>query len=112
MSLYEHLWLWVAIIGLGVVTAVTRSFFLLTPAKFQFSPMIRRALRYAPTAAISAVIAPSVLLHNHAVDLTWHNNALVATVLASVVFVWKQNLLLMIAVGMLVFTVLRLYVNP
>jgi branched-subunit amino acid transport protein len=43
------------------------------------------------------------------VDFTWHNKALIATVIASGVFVWRQNLLLMIAVGMAIFTVLRLF---
>lgn len=111
MSLFDHVWLIVAIFGLGAVTAITRSFFLLTPAAFEFSPLIQRALRYAPTCAIMAVIAPSILMQNHAVDFSWHNKALIATLIASAVFVWKQNLLLMIAVGMAVFTVLRLYTS-
>lgn len=109
MSLSDHIWLIVAIAGLCVVTIVTRSFFLLTPAAFQFPLIIQRALRYAPTAAIMAVIAPSVLIQHNVVDFTWHNKALIATVIASGVFVWRQNLLLMIAVGMAIFTVLRLF---
>ncbi|TDR32226.1 AzlD domain-containing protein [Hydromonas duriensis] len=108
MSISEHVWLLVAIFGLTAMTFITRSFFLLTPAHFEFSPMIQRALRYAPMAAIVAVIAPDVLMQGGAVDLSLHNKALFASALAGAAFMWRQSLLLMIGVGMLVYTLLRL----
>ena len=52
MSWGQHAWLLTAIIGLCAVTVVTRSFFLLTPSRFEFSRGIQRALRYAPPVAI------------------------------------------------------------
>lgn len=108
MSLMAHLWLWAAVVGLSVVTFVSRSFFLLTPASFEFPSLVRRALKYAPMAAIMAVIAPDILMQSGQVDLSFHNKALIASMVAGVVFVWQQSLLLMIVVGMLVFTALRL----
>lgn len=112
MSWENHLWLWIAILGLSVVTVVTRSFFLLTPASFEFSPLVQRALRFAPAAAIAAVIAaviaPDILMHQEVIDVTWHNRALIASVIAGGAFVWRQSLVLTIVVGMLVFTALRL----
>lgn len=104
----NHLWLVVAILGLCAVTIVTRSFFLLTPASFEFSPLAQRALRFAPAAAIAAVIAPEILMHETVIDFTWHNRALIASIVASGVFIWRQSLVLTIIVGMLVFTALRL----
>ena len=108
MGWEHHLWLWIAILGLSVVTVVTRSFFLLTPASFEFSPLVQRALRFAPAAAIAAVIAPDILMHQEVIDVTWHNRALIASVIAGGAFVWRQSLVLTIVVGMLVFTALRL----
>lgn len=111
MNWSDHLWLLIAVLGLTVVTAVTRSFFLLTPAQYEFPPIIKRALKYAPTTAIVAVIAPNVLMQNQHLDLSWHNKALIASIMASLVFAYRQSLVLMITVGMLVFTLLRLYTS-
>lgn len=109
MSYFEHFWLLLATVGLCAITFISRSFFLLMPSTFKFSPLMQRALRYAPTAAIMTVIAPSILMHDQALDFSWHNNALIASFAAAMVFLWKNNLLLMIVVGMVVFTCLRLY---
>ena len=109
MDVFDHVWLIAATLGLCVVTFVTRSFFLLTPSAFVFPAFVQRALRFAPTAAITAVIAPEILMQAGHVDVSWHNKALIACVVASVVFIIRQNLLLTIFVGMLVFTVLRLF---
>ena len=108
MDFSNHVWLVLATLGLSVVTFVTRSFFLLTPSSFVFPALVQRALRFAPTAAITAVIAPEIFMQAGHVDVTWHNKALIACIVASVVFLIRQSLLLTICVGMLVFTVLRL----
>lgn len=86
MSWGQHAWLLTAIIGLCAVTVVTRSFFLLTPSRFEFSRGIQRALRYAPTVAIMAVIVPDILMHQGQVNLTWHNPELLAGIVAVAVF--------------------------
>ena len=57
---------------------------------------------------IAAVIAPDILMHQEVIDVTWHNRALIASVIAGGAFVWRQSLVLTIVVGMLVFTALRL----
>lgn len=108
-SFGQHLWLWSAIIGLCAVTVVTRSFFLLTPSRFEFPSGVKRALRYAPTVAIVAVIAPDILMHQGRVDLTWHNPELLAGIVAVAVFAWRHSFILALLASMGVFTVLRLY---
>lgn len=108
MTGMAHYWMLAAVAGLAVTTVVTRGFFLFTPTSFVLPRLVQRALKYAPTAAIVAVITPDILMQGGQVDLSWHNKALIATIVASAVFVWRQSLLLMIAVGMLVYTALRL----
>ena len=87
MVIWDHVWLILATLGLCVVTFVTRSFFLLTPSAFVFPAFIQRALRFAPTAAITAVIAPEIFMQAGHVDVSWHNKALIACVVASVEFI-------------------------
>ena len=64
MSLMNHLWLLIAVAGLMVVTLLTRGFFLLTPERFAFPSSVQKALRYAPTIAIMAVIAPDIFIQH------------------------------------------------
>ena len=102
--------MWAAVIGLCAVTVLTRSFFLLTPSRFEFSSGVKRALRYAPTVAIAAVIAPDILMHQGRVDLTWHNPELLAGITAVLVFLWRHSFIWALLSGMVVFTAFRLYV--
>lgn len=111
MTYFEHFWLLLATFGLCAVTFISRSFFLLMPSSFKFSPLMQRALRYAPTTAIMAVIAPSILIHERVLDFSWHNSALVACIIAGIIFLWRKSIVLMIMMGMLVFTLLRLYAS-
>ena len=52
----------IAIIGLTAITVVTRGFFLLSEREWPLPAWANRGLRYAPLAALAAVIAPEVLL--------------------------------------------------
>lgn len=109
MSWQQHVWLLSAIVGLCVVTIITRSFFLLTPSRFEFSLGIKKALRYAPTVAIAAVIAPDLLMHQGQVNLTWHNSELMAAIAAVIIFIWRHSFIWALSAGMLVYTLFRLY---
>lgn len=53
---------WVVIIGLMVVTLITRSFFLLIGERMELSETVQNALRYAPAAALVAIIAPEIFV--------------------------------------------------
>ena len=53
------------VVGLTVVTIVTRSLFLLPHRAWDLPSRLRLALRYAPAAALAAVVAPELLLATH-----------------------------------------------
>ena len=110
MSAMNHFWLLIAVAGLMVVTVVTRSFFLLTPERFAFPNSVQKALRYAPTIAIMAVIAPYILMQHGRADFTWHNPALLAAVVSGLVFVWRHSLIYALLAGMAVFALLKYYI--
>ena len=49
-------------LGLAVVTVLTRGFFLLSERDLTLPPWAMQGLRYAPLAALVAVIAPEIVL--------------------------------------------------
>ena len=102
--------IWLAIIGMALVTAVTRAFFLLGGERAVLPERVQRALRYAPAAALIAVVVPDVLQTPHGVSVALANHALYGTLAGLAWFIWRRNMLGTIVVGMLVFTVLRFIV--
>ena len=104
-------WLYMAgaIFGLTIVTISTRGSFFVLPARYSMPVRIEKALRYAPGCALAAIVLPSVLVRSGHVYLHVDNYQLWAVLVASAVFAVKRNLLLMMGIGMLIFTLLRLY---
>ncbi len=106
----DWLYLALACAGLTAATLLTRGSFFMLPARWQLPPLLERALRYAPACALAAIIAPEVLLAQGDVSLALANDKLWATVIAAAVFIKTRNMLMTMAVGMVAFTLLRLYV--
>ncbi|UZD54330.1 AzlD domain-containing protein [Caldimonas aquatica] len=105
MSPWEAL---VTILGLAVITVVTRSFFLLPEQDLPLPGWLKRGLRYAPLAALAAVIAPEVLLTQGHFLPTWQDARLPAIVAAAAYYFWRRGILGTIVTGMAVFLPLRL----
>jgi branched-subunit amino acid transport protein len=97
-----------AVVGLTVVTFVTRSLFL--PASVRIPPAVERALRFAPACALTAIIAPTMFARNGDVFISWHNNHMWSLMAATGFFLWRRNLMWAMVVAMAVFTVLRWWV--
>lgn len=98
-----------AIVGLTVVTVLTRSSFFMLPASVQLPTKVERALKYAPACALAAIVAPGVLARDGEVTLGWGNHQMWAVIAATAVGAKTRNMLAMIATGMGVFTALRLF---
>jgi len=92
----------VAIIGLTVVTVITRGFFLLSAREWSLPPWLTHGLRYAPLAALAAIVAPEVLLSNGALIGDWKDPRLLAAVAATAYFWWQRGILGTIVVGTVV----------
>ena len=98
----------VTIVGLAVVTVLARGFFVLTRRELPLPGWVERGLRYAPLAALSAVVMPEIVMtQGHLVD-TWRDARLFAAAAAIGWFVWRRGMLGVIVVGMAVFLALRL----
>jgi branched-subunit amino acid transport protein len=97
-----------AIIGMTVITIVTRGFFLLPNRELPLPQWLLQGLRYAPLAALVAVIAPEIVLTDGALIATWRDARLFAVAAGTAYFVWRRDILGMIVVGTAVLLTLRI----
>ncbi|MGZ3238961.1 MAG: AzlD domain-containing protein [Burkholderiaceae bacterium] len=100
--------IWLTIILLTVATIVTRSAFFLLGDKVKLPTKIQHALRYAPAAALAAIVAPDLLTSGGVLALTWMNPKLLAGIGATAFFLSTRHLLGTIVAGMGLYTLLRL----
>ena len=96
------------IIGLTIVTVLTRGFFLLPERKLTLPPRALQGLRYAPLAALVAVIAPELVMRNGVLVATWQDARLFAVLAASAYFWWRRGILGTIVSGTAVLLALKL----
>jgi branched-subunit amino acid transport protein len=95
------------ILALGGVSVLTRAFFLLSQRELPMPAWLRQGLRHAPLAALAAVVAPEILLdHGHLVG-TLRDARLGAAVVATLVYVWRRDILWTIVSGTAAMVALR-----
>ena len=97
-----------AIAGLTVITLVTRAFFMVSEREWPMPEWLQRGLRYAPLAALAAVVVPEVVMTQGHLIGSWRDARLFAVVAATAWFFWQRTLLGTIVTGMLVLVPLRL----
>ena len=73
----------VAIAGLAIITVVTRAFFMLPEREIPMPDWLKRGLKYAPLAALTAVIAPEIAMVHGELISTWQDARLPATLCAA-----------------------------
>jgi branched-subunit amino acid transport protein len=105
MSLLEGL---VAVIGLALLTVLTRAFFLLPERDIALPAWLQQGLRYAPLAALVAVVAPEVVLTQGELISTWKDPRLPAVLVASAYYFWRRGILGTIVSGTAVLLALKL----
>jgi branched-subunit amino acid transport protein len=98
----------VGIVGLALVTVVARAFFLFPDRELTLPPWATQGLRYAPLAALVAVIAPEIVLTDGALLPTWADARIFAVLVATAYFWWRREILGTILSGTAVLLVLRI----
>jgi len=94
------------IFGLTAVSVINRSFFFLSRRELPLPELLKRGLRYAPLAALLAVIAPEIAASDAPEPL---HDARPWAALAAVSYgLWKRNILGTIVLGMAVLLTLKL----
>lgn len=98
----------ITILGLAVITVVTRSFFLIPNREIKLPDWVKRGLKYAPLAALAAVIVPEILMTKGQLITTVLDARWPAAVLATAYFFWRRGILGTILVGMAVYLPLHI----
>jgi branched-subunit amino acid transport protein len=108
----EHLGI---ILGLAVVTVLSRGFFVLSDEAFKLPYWLERSLEYAPIAALLAVIAPEVLTSHGEWIHTWLDARWMACLAGGIYYIvlrkHNPSLLGVIVVGMSVYLPLHIWVG-
>jgi branched-subunit amino acid transport protein len=96
------------IVGLALVTVLTRCFFFLTSKTWSLPDWAQRGLQYAPIAALSAVVLPEIVMSQGQLLATWADARLYGAAAGALMFFWRRDVLLTIATGMAVYLPLHI----
>ena len=105
-------WTLFVLVGLGLITVLTRCFFFLSDKPWHLPHWAQRGLQYAPIAALSAVVLPEVVMTQGHLVTTWQDARLFAAA-AGIAYYYGtrgrgQAVLGTIIVGMAVYLPLHL----
>ncbi len=79
-------------LGMAAITLLCRSFFLLPKEDLPMPRWLREGLRYAPTAALAAVVAPElVMTQGHLID-TWRDARIFGALAGLAFYAWRRSL--------------------
>jgi branched-subunit amino acid transport protein len=99
--------IWLLILGMALITFAMR-FSLFAFPELRFPPLVRQCLHYVPTAVLSAIVLPGMLIpdgQQWAFNL--HNAYLLAGLATIAIAALTRHLLATIGGGLVVFFVLR-----
>jgi len=97
--------LWLIFVLIGLATTLPRASFIVLGNRVQLPPVLQRALRYAPAAALAAIVAPDLLVVDGSVDVI--NAKLGGGIAAVAAALLSRNPWLPFIVGMAVLLGLR-----
>ena len=101
-------WIIVACIGLAAITLVTRAFFMIPERELPLPNWLKRGLKYAPLAALAAVIAPEIVMSDGQLIGSLADARLPALLAAVLYFFYKRSILGTIALGMAIYLPLHI----
>lgn len=106
------LWTLGVILGLAGVTVLTRCFFFISNQPWHLPHWAQRGLKYAPIAALAAVVVPEVVMAQGQLITTWQDARIYAASVGAAYFFWRkgqgQAVLGTIVSGMVVYLPLHL----
>ena len=102
------LWTVVTILGMTLMTVLTRCFFFISSKPWTLPAWAQRGLHYAPIAALAAVIVPEIVMSQGHLVTTWKDARLFAAAFGAVWFYWRKGVLGTILAGMAVYLPLHM----
>jgi branched-subunit amino acid transport protein len=98
----------VTVIGMSLITLLTRGFFLFPEREVPLPVWFKLGLRYAPLATMAAIVVPEVVMTQGQLITTWMDARLPAAAVATAYFFWRRDILGTILSGTAVLLVLKL----
>ena len=95
------------IFGMAVVTLICRAFFLLPDADLPMPHWLREGLRYAPVAALTAVVVPEIVMTQGHLITTWRDARIFGALAGLAFYIRRQDLFGTIVCGTGVMLALR-----
>lgn len=112
MRSVTDVWTVLVILGLAVITVVTRSLFFISSKPWQLPHWAQRGLQYAPIAALATVIVPELVMTHGQLMPGWQDARLFAALAGAAWFLThraqRQAVLGTIVMGMAVYLPLHL----
>lgn len=96
------------IVGLAVITVVSRGFFLFPEREVPIPDWLQRGLKVAPLAALAAVIVPEIVMTQGHLISTWQDARLPAALVATLWYAWRPGVLGPLLAGLAAYLPLRL----
>lgn len=91
------------ILGMFVVTFGVRFVLYARAHKVVLPVWVEDALRFVPVSVLTAIITPMILMSDKTLNFDWQNPWLLGSLTALVMGLWKQQPLLTILTGVVVF---------
>lgn len=96
-------YLWLVVAGMALVTILNRAGLLLLSGRFNLPPGLQASLRYAPAAALAAIVVPELFVNAAGqVDVSIYNIKLIAGLAGFAIAMLWRSTVPTIAGGMLV----------
>ena len=99
--------IWIAIVGMTLVTLLTRTLVLIFGDRLPLPERLQHALRFAPACALAALIAPELLTDQGTVLVSMSNAKLVGGSIAIAVMLATRSMLATMTIGMAAYMTVR-----
>ena len=99
---------WTLIAGLSAIAFLSRALFVVPDKPLPLPPVVKRLLRFAPAAALAAIVTPDLFRPDMSASSAVVNPRLVAGLVGFAVAFWSRNILLTMLAGMAMLMIARL----
>jgi branched-subunit amino acid transport protein len=103
----ESWYVWTLIAGMAAIAFFTRAVFILPGSHLRLPPTAERVLRYAPAAALMAIVVPDIAMAHGVFSISIENPRFVGGLVAFALAVSTRSILATIVGGMLALTLVR-----
>lgn len=102
------LWTLAVIVGMALISVLTRCFFFILDRPWGLPDWAHRALHYAPVAALAAVVIPEIVMTQGHLTATWQDARLYAAAAGAAWYFRRGGVLGTMLTGMAVYLPLHL----